>query len=476
MSTASETDEPRVFSAASPQVRLSFLSNHTQVDVTLPLDVPIANLTPELVKLGRDGVDADLDAGADPFSSEAKQNVWILTRLDSTMPLPSSSTLRDTGVTDGELLRLTTQRALTAPTLYDDVVDAAARLNKTSYAGWDAASARWMTFAGVHLASGVWVYLLLADALAPIRAAIVGLSAAVVLMLTSVAALAYRSHGQSDIGAALGWAALPITSAIGWVGLHRLGSYGLAVGCAVMVAISALLFRIVGTGRWGYLAFGLTSALTGLALAAYSAGAPAYLVGAELAMIATLGCLAVPKVAFLLNRAEQPAPEIKATDSAIPSGAEGLWARVRSETLTRSALYTGLAVSADLGVLAVLTSPGALRWSSLTFALSCAAALGIYALRPVTTEERAGLAIPAAALAVLSCALAQRANQPMALAGFGVLLTTTLGLSVIGAITPTGRLGPRPRVALAYLAYLITASLIPLGMWVVGLYGRLGIA
>jgi type VII secretion integral membrane protein EccD len=476
MSTTSETNELRVVSAASPHVRLSLLSNRTQVDVTLPLDVPIANLTPELVKLGRVGGDAELDAGEDPFDSEAKHNVSVLTRFDSTTPLPSSSTLRETGVADGELLRLTTRRALTAPTLYDDVVDAAARLNKTSYASWDAAAARWMTFAGVHLASGIWVYFLLADAFAPNRAAFVGLSAAVVLTLTSGAALAYRSHGQSDIGAALGWAVLPITPAIGWAVLHGLGSYGLAAGCAAMVAISALLFRVVGTGRWGYLAFGLTFALTGLALAAYSAGAPASWVGAGLATIATLSCLAVPRVAFRLDRAEHAAPEATATDSAIPSGAEDIWARVRSETLTRSALYTGLAVSAGLGALAVLTSPGPLRWSSLAFALGCAAALGIYALRPVTKEERAGLAIPAVALAILSCALAQRGNQPMALVGLGVLLTTTLGFAVIGAIAPAGRLSARPRVALAYLAYLITAALIPLGMWVVGLYGRLGIA
>ncbi|WP_445161745.1 type VII secretion integral membrane protein EccD [Mycobacterium sp. Dal123C01] len=476
MSTASETDEFQVISAASQHVRLSLLSNRTQVDVTLPLDVPIANLTPELVKLARVGADSERDTADDPFANEANHNVWVLSRLDSPTPLPSSSTLRDSGVADGELLRLTGQRALTAPTLYDDVVDAAARLNKAGHAGWDATASRWMTFAGVHLASAVWVYFLLADALAPNRAAVVGLSVAVTLMLTGVAALAHRCHGQSDIGAALGWAVLPIMAAVGWVALQGLGSYGLATGCVVMVLLSATLFRAIGTGHWGYLALGLTFALTGLALVARAAGAPADLVGAGLASVATLGCLAVPRATLRLARALQPAAEPKSTDTVTPPGAEDIWARVRSETLTRSALYTGLAVSAGLGVLAVLTSAGPIRWPSLTFALSCAAALGLYVQRPNTKAERAGLAIPAAALTILSCALAQGGNQPMPLVAFGVLLTTALVFASIGTSASAGRLGARSRMALAYLAYMITAALIPLAMWVVGVYGRLSIA
>ncbi|OBA57212.1 type VII secretion integral membrane protein EccD [Mycobacterium sp. 1100029.7] len=437
--------------------------------------MPIANLTPELVKLARVATEAELDAAEDPFANEAKHNVWVLSRLDDTSPLPSSSTLRDTGVADGELLRLTAQRALTAPTLYDDVVDAAARLNKASYPGWDATAARWMTFVCSHLASGVWVYFLLANAFAPNHGVLVGLSVAMALMLTSVAALAYRSHGQADIAAALGWAVLPIMTAVGWVTLHRLGGYGLTAGCAVMVVLSALLFRVIGTGRWGYLTAELTFALTGLALAAHTAGAPADLVGAGLASVATLSCLAIPKMTFRPARAPQPAPAGAPADPAIPSGTEAVWDHARSETLTRSAIFTGLAAAANLGALAVLTSPGPVRWSSYTFALSCAAALGLSALRPASKEERASLAIPAAALAVLSCTLAQRGNQPMPLVAFGLLLVTTVAFASIAVIAPGRRLTPRPTAALGYVAYLINAALIPMATWVVGPYGRLGI-
>jgi type VII secretion integral membrane protein EccD len=476
MTRSSEADELQVMPASSPQVRLSFLGNRTQLDVALPLDVPIAGLTPQLVQLTQVGEDNQPDASEDPFADEAKHDVWMLTRFDGTTPLPPSSTLRDAGVNDGELLRLTARRALTAPTLYDDVVDAAARLNKAGYAGWNAVAARWMAFAGVHLASGVWVYFLLAPALIPNRAVIVGFSTAMAVILAGAATLAHRSYGQSDVAAALGWAVLPIASAVAWVALHGLGGYGLATGCAVMVLTSAVLFRIIGTGRWGYLAAGLIFALVGLALIARAAGAPADVVGAGLATIATLGCLAVPKAAFPIPRAARAAAGSKATDSAIPTGVEDIWASFRSETLTRSALYTGLAVSAGLGALAVLDSPGAIRWSSLTLGLTCAATLGLYAQRPMTKEEQAGLVVPATGLTILSCALAQGGNQPIPLVAIGLLLAATLVSAVIGACSPAGALRAATRPARLYLAYLVTAALIPLAMWVVGVYGRLSIA
>jgi type VII secretion integral membrane protein EccD len=494
MTSVRETDKFRVISAAPQRVRLSFLGSRTQVDVSLPLDVPIARLAPELVKLARVRDAAQTDTTDDPFTKEAKHNIWVLSRRDGKTPLPPNITLREAGVAEGELLRLTAERALSAPTLYDDVVDAAARLNKAGYAGWDATAARWMTFAGVYLAAAVWVYFLVADAFAPNRTAMVGLSVGVALMLAGVAALAQRSYAQSDIGAALGWATLPIAAAVAWVALHGLGGYGLAAGCAAMVIVSAALFWAIGTGHWGYLAVGVTSGLSGLALVVHTAGVRADLVGTGLALVATLGCLAVPRLtvrfaradllsgdpgrddATSANRLTSPqAAEPKQIDTVTTPAVEGVWARVRSETLTRSALYTGLAVSAGLGVWAVLTPLGPVQWSGLAFALGCAATLGLYTQRPVTAVERAGLAIPAVTLSVLSCVLAQHGSQPMPLAAFGALLAATVVFAVIGASARPGRLPERLKTVLAYLTYLTTAALIPLALWVAGGYGRLGI-
>ena len=127
---------------------------------------------------------------------------------------------------DGELLRLTAERTLSAPTLYDDVVDAAARLNKAGYPGWDATAARWMTFAGTYLASGTWIYFLVADTFAATRAVLLGLSV--------VAALALVGCGRvgspllrADTTSGQRWAGrrCPIVAAIAWAALAGLGGY-----------------------------------------------------------------------------------------------------------------------------------------------------------------------------------------------------------------------------------------------------------
>jgi type VII secretion integral membrane protein EccD len=450
-------DEPRLISPAPDRVRISFLCTDIQVDVSLPLDVPMIGLMPQLVQLAKAREVGQADASDDLSTVEAKNDIWVLARRDGTSPLPPQLTLREAQVAEGELLSLTAERALSAPTLYDDVVDAAARLNKAGYPGWDANAARWMAFTAVYLTSGVWVYFLTAKALAHNRTALATLSAAVVLALAGAAALAYRRHGQRDTGAALGWAALPIAAADAWLTLHGLGGYGAAGACGAMLIVSETLWRFVGTGHWGYRAVQVMSGCTGLALLAHAAGVRADFAGAALALLATLGCLAVPALTGRFVRVK-------------PSDTESVWARVESETLTRSALYTGLAVSGGLGVFAVLTSKGPVHWSGLAFALGCALALGCYTQRPATAVERAGLAIPAAALVVLSCALAQGGSPPMPIVAFGTLLTTAVAFALTGVGARPGRSPHWLTTGLAYLSYLITAALTPLALWAVDAY------
>jgi hypothetical protein len=306
-------------------------------------------------------------------------------------------TLRDADVADGELLRLTAERALSAPTLYDDVVDAAARLNKAGYPSWNATAARWMAFAGVHLASVVWTYFLVAHALASNRGALVGLSAVVAVSLVGAGALAYRSYGQSDIGAALGWAALPITSAIAWDATSGLGGYGASCGSAAMVIVCVGFFRAIGTGHAGYLAAGIWFS-DGIAVAVHAAGIPGLTTGTGLAVIATLCCLAVPLIKARSARiTPPPVRERESTASAHPfssseetspskmdaSAAEAVWAHARSAALARTGAHTGLAASAGVGIAVVLLSSAHLQWPALTFALVCAVTLGLYALRLV---------------------------------------------------------------------------------------------
>ncbi|MEE6179147.1 type VII secretion integral membrane protein EccD [Mycobacterium sp. 050134] len=474
MTETRETEETARVSPVPPQVRLSFLTSRTQVDVSLPLDVPLAWLTPELVKLAGVREAADAHSVEEP-SNEHNGTVWVLSRHGGATPLAPDATLRETGVTEGELLRLTAQPALSAPTLFDDVVDAAARLNKAGYAGWDSGAARWMAFAGVYGAAAIWVYFLLAPAFSANRPALLGLSAVAALGLAGVAAMAQRSHGRSDVGAALGWSVLPVATAIAWATLHAWGGYALAAGCGAVAAISAALYFCIGTGLWGYLTAAVVAILAGLALAAHTAGIPTPVVGAGLAVIATVGCGAAPAARFTRRGPRHLTEPDGRPDHA---AAEDLWARRRSDEVARAAWRAGLASSAALGALAVLRPHGPVQpalpvqWPGLAFAAGCAATLGLYALQSSNAAERAALSVPAAALAVTSCALAQAGSQPLRLTAFGLLLATTAAVAVAGPARVRGRLA----TAAAYGAYLSTAALIPLALWATGAYVRLGIA
>jgi hypothetical protein len=70
-----ELGQQSAMSAAPGQIRVSVLGGRTQLDVALPLDVPVASLVPELVKLVRS---RDADAPAD----SPRQAFWVLRRLD----------------------------------------------------------------------------------------------------------------------------------------------------------------------------------------------------------------------------------------------------------------------------------------------------------------------------------------------------------------------------------------------------------
>ena len=66
LTDAETTDELRIVSPAPRRVRVSFLCRRTQVDVSLPLDVPVVELVPRLVKLAGAHEDTQPDASDDP--------------------------------------------------------------------------------------------------------------------------------------------------------------------------------------------------------------------------------------------------------------------------------------------------------------------------------------------------------------------------------------------------------------------------
>ncbi|OBF86673.1 type VII secretion integral membrane protein EccD [Mycobacterium sp. 852002-51163_SCH5372311] len=496
MTGVSELRRIRVASAAPDHIRVSVFGGRTQLDIALPLDVPVSGFVPELARLVRS---RDSERDGEATSKDERRTFWVLSRFDDGTALRPDQTLREAGVRSGELLRLSSQRALSPPILYDDVVDAVGRLNKAAYAAWNAASARWMAFAGVHLAALAIVYCLLGRGSLANHAGhyvIVALAAAVVLMLTGGAGLAHRSYGLDDVAAALGWAAVPITAGIAWAVLARYGYFGLAAACATVLVLCAVYDRVIGTGHWAYLAGALAFGLIGIAMLGRALHGRADIVFVTSAVATILICLTVPRLTVRLGRFETPTvavatnredwdfenpfqPPASTNDRDGDSGtamptAEAVWARAKSAAVTRAALLTGLASGVAVDVTLLLGS-GVLHWPAFVFALACAAVLALRSRTVDTWFERAALAVPAAAIVVVGCVMAQGGITPMPVTGLGMLLAVAVGTALAGLTGAGGGLSPRLAALLAYAEYAAVGSLIPLALWVIGVYQRLGL-
>jgi type VII secretion integral membrane protein EccD len=430
---------------------------------------------------------------AEEDSKDERRTFWVLSRFHSGAELRPEQTLRDAGVVSGELLRLSPRQALTPPTLYDDVVDAVGRLNKAAHAAWDSVSARWMAFGGLCLASLAMVYCLFAGSGTVNRYLIVGVAGAVVLALVGGATMAHRSYGLPDVAAALGWAAIPITAGIAFASLGHHGYFGLAVACGAVSVLCAVYDRVIGTGHWAYLAATVMFGLFGVALVARAMHARADTVFVAATVAATLGCLVVRRLTSRLGRFETPTVTVEpnredwdfqnpfepsaATDhgdsgTAMPT-AEAVWNRARSAAITRAALLTGLAAAAAVCVTLLLRT--GTDWPAFAFALAVAAVLALRSRTFDSWFERAALATPAVLIVLGTCVTAQHGPRPMPLVALGVLLAVAVGAACAGLMVSTGGTPHRVATLLSYADYLAVGSLIPLALWVVGVYQRLGI-
>lgn len=485
MTSAVELPAVRVMSAAPDVVRVSVVGGRTQLDVALPADIPVAAFLPELARLigSRDTSRED-----DVVDRDERRTFWVLHRVDGDTALAPDETLRSAGVKNGELLRIAAQRALSPPTLYDDVVDAAAQLNRASYAAWDGAAAAVMAFAGLWLCTAAWVYFLAAEALSAHRAFVVGGAALTTATMVAGAALVHRALGRAEIASAAALPAITLTAALGWDLTPRIGGYGHAALCVILLVIAAVYYRVIGTGHWAYLAAAVVFSFGAVGFLGSALGGRIEVLAAVAATTATLGCLVAPRLtanlAWLPALTRWPARKDRGGDdpfakpggadasAAMPS-AEVVWARARSATLTRAGLLAGLGAVVVTAVTAVVRTVSG--WPALTFALICAAVLALRCRWTRTGPERAALVVAAAVVVLIACVHAHAGDEPLQLAGAGVLAVIAVAATLAGLAVAGGGLPRWLSTATPYVEYAAVAALIPAALWPLGIYDRLGL-
>ncbi|GAS97967.1 uncharacterized protein RMCC_4932 [Mycolicibacterium canariasense] len=442
--TVLEATRPEAVSPVPDLVRLAVVGRQRQVDLSLPLDVPVALLVPEVVRLF---------AGAEDGPEDV---VWVLVAAESEVPLDPGGTLREAGVAQDDVLYLRGRRTVAAPTLYDDVVDAAARLNRSGHAGWDAAGARRIAYLGIGLAAAAWVYLVLVDASSPRRAALLGLTAFATVTLLVVATIFARSGGAAQIGAALGLAGLPVAAAGCWAALSPYGDLALAGGALAMVTLCVAGCRLTGAGLAGFTATGTFFGCGALALAAQWIGVTGVATAVGLAAGATIATAAIPRLTVRWDHSRA---------DVLPPGGVDVGQRVTRARARRGGLSAGLAVAACSGAVAVVWAEPAPSWTTLAFGLACAAALGLPRPAARTSVMRAATGLPAVALLVAVAGAAVGGDASMSAAGASALLAGAVVLAAVGA--GSARPHPRWRALLSLGSYLAFALVVPAG-WAAG--------
>ncbi|MEU9700664.1 type VII secretion integral membrane protein EccD [Streptomyces sp. NPDC047981] len=448
--------------------RLTVHTPRRLVELAVPADVPVADLLPIL-----------LDHAGEGLAEEGiEHDGWVLQRLGG-HPLDDESTLEALALRDGETLHLRPRSQTLPPLHFDDLVDAVASTMRERPHGWAERTSRrsLRTVAVVLLAAGL-VVLALPGGAAPLRAAV---AAATALLVLFAAASASRAVGDAAAGAALGALAPPYLALAGAllpvgeaspqvIGARLLAGSAAAAGGAVLavVAVAAFVPLLVGCAVvalmgvvWGCLMLLLD--------------VPAAHAASIVAVVAVAFGGLVPGMAFRLSGLKLPA---------LPTNAEqlqeGIEPHPNQQVVDRTALaeewMTALYAATGLVCAAVVT--GLVVDRPTTASLITAAVLSVLLLLHARgvghAWQRPALLLPGLfGLVLLSVRLGIGLSVEQRPGLVAVLLALGASAAIASWTVPGRRVLPHWGRAADILHTLCAVALIPLSLWVLGLYATL---
>jgi len=410
---------------------------HCAIDLTLPADMHIGQLLPQIVDIVRP--DAEPDKARD----------WRLSRLGD-LPMDESMTLNDNDVRAGDVLMLTTV---------------------------EPPAGEWVDYDPCHtLAATGTAVAPVVPILPAICCVVLGGCGAVALVLPATravtaslftgtclavaaavgAAVVRWFHGDPLACVPLSLVAVLYAGAIGFLSVPP-GSHasGLLLASAIMFSAAICLVRVTGCGRTCLTALATVCAV----VAATSAAAVMWSLqlnagGATLVSLSFATLAFAPRLSmFLSGTAPDAAPDV------------GLCHRILT------GLVVGSSIGAALGATAVAIgeirdAESALRGT--TFAAIVALVLLLRVRTHVDSIRRIGLA--AAAVLTVAAAFAAAVISYPAQAHVMSALAATAGATALGyVVRPT--VSPIALRIVEVIEYLALAAVVPLACWVGGIYG-----
>lgn len=451
--------------------RLTVRAPARTIDLAVPADVPVADLLPAV--LGYAGDDLE-EAGID-------HGGWVLQRLGGE-PMDEERTLDSLDLRDGETVYLRPRVEALPEVHLDDLVDGISTTLRAHPHGWTPKAGRVLLRGLAMTATAVGLLVLALPGGSGTTRALC--AAAVALLLLAGAAAASRAVGDGGAGAVLGLMVAPYLALAGWLlpGGDITGAHGQEMLASRMLAASAagaggavLALAVVASYAALFLAPAVVAAFGALAATVMlTAGLSAHEVAGITALAAVLLGAFVPALSFRMAGLRMPP---------LPTNAqqlqEGIEPHPTAVVATRSVLADGWMSSlygavglVCAGCLTVLARrPGLAEvFTSLALALL----LLLHARGLGNVWQRLFLVLPGAwGLVVMVF------SQAHAAAPFGRLLTVagllalTAGTAIASWTVPGRRLVPYWGRAAEVLHSAVAIALLPLVLWVLGVYGTL---
>jgi type VII secretion integral membrane protein EccD len=437
------------------------------MDLAIPADVPLADLLPTLLRY----------AGEDLADEGVRHGGWSLARLGG-QPLDHGRTAAQLGVRDGEVLYFNPRAAAAPEIVFDDVVDAVATATNQRPGSWQVGTTR--SFSVLLAASALSAAGLAALFAGPpqLPGAIAALLVAVALVVS--AAVLSRAAGDSRTGSVLALAGIG-HAAIGGLlvlagdrTLTELAAPHVLLAATAVVVSGAVAALAVGDRLplfFGAVAVGAAVGFGAVVSLVFSIGAPA--AAAVVATVAFATLPALPMAAYRLARLPVPSiptgPDDLKTDTESVDGRRVLRLSERADEFLTALLWTVALLV--LGGEVVLALDGRLPAVLLCLVL---ALLSLLRARPFI-----GRALRVPVLLAGALGLGLTAAATFAAGGtatrLGVVLGGLVGVAVISLIyglTVAGkRISPVWGRLLDIVEILLIISLVPLAVWVCGLYG-----
>ena len=480
MTSVRARSETRGQVGAPDLCRITVLARHTEVDLALPLDVPVALLLPGIVDLLA-GHRQDNEFDATPERTEP--DGWALARIGRA-PLSGALSLDEHGVRDGEILVLEDAESPAPPPLFDDVM--------YSVAASDRAIAQWgggpsglvaAVLGPVALVAGCVPLLFLPDGASRLVAGAV--CAGLPLLLLLAAGILARLHGDRRTATALLWCAFPLAGTAGAL-LVPGGSPAprLVLAAALTCAVAVIAVRVTRIGLATCTAVAVTAAgvLVTAALASTIA-LDARALGAGTVVAALLLAGSAPRLASMV--AKLPIPPVPAPGAPLePETTEdrGTSGLPSPAELERRAEQARSALTGIVHAVVALATGGAwcaaFPWGGEVFvpgvALAVAAAVVlIFRGRTYTATTQAAPLVTGGAVLLLGllAGAAVSGAPPWAVFAAAVGLAGT-GF-VFGVAAPARTFTPVQRRIAELTEYATIAAVVPLACWVAGVYAAI---